>query len=94
MWDTFDYLVVVYFALHIPTTLLIDAQCVLPPAWFPPQLQQLVEWHVATNHDPFIGVGARAPWFRGIVWAELLLQARGRERRAASGSRGAGGGDT
>jgi hypothetical protein len=73
-WTAFDYLAVAYFATHIPTTLLIDAQTVLPEAAFPKSALTALDWHVAVNKDPFIGAASRPPWFRGIVWAELLLQ--------------------
>ena len=62
-----------YFATHIPITLLIDAQAVLPPAWFPGFARQLVDYHVRTFHDPLM----RAPqpgWFRALVACELGLQ--------------------
>ena len=72
--DAFDWAVIVYLALHIPTTLLVDGQCVLPASWYPAALTDLLAWHVHTNGDPFVGVDARPPWFRGIVWVELLLQ--------------------
>ena len=72
--DTFDYVAILYFAHHIPTTLLIDAQCVLPAYIFPEAVRDLLAWHVNVNKDPFVGVDARPPWFQGIVWAELLFQ--------------------
>ena len=62
-----------YFATHIPITLLVDAQAVLPPAWFPGFARRLVDYHVRTFHDPLM----RAPqpgWFRALVACELGLQ--------------------
>ena len=66
-------LFVLYFATHIPITLLVDAQAVLPPAWFPGFARRLVDYHVRTFHDPLM----RAPqpgWFRALVACELGLQ--------------------
>ena len=44
--DAFDYAVIVYLALHIPTTLLVDAQCVLPREWYPDSAAALLQWQV------------------------------------------------
>ena len=65
-------LLVAYFASHIPITLLIDAQAALPRSWFPAAARRLVDFHVATFHDPLMR--APPPWFRAVVGCELALQ--------------------
>eukprot|EP00850_Spirogloea_muscicola_P000354 SM000001S04756 [mRNA] locus=s1:2006109:2009344:+ [translate_table: standard] len=67
-----DALLVAFFALHILTTVLVDAQLVLPAERFPAALQSLVRWHVATYKD-FL-VGEKPLWFVSLVWCEVLFQ--------------------
>eukprot|EP00850_Spirogloea_muscicola_P016012 SM000127S26628 [mRNA] locus=s127:139931:146473:+ [translate_table: standard] len=67
-----DALLVAFFALHILTTVLVDAQLVLPAERFPAALQSLVRWHVATYKD-FL-VGEKPLWFVSLVWCEVLIQ--------------------
>ena len=45
-WDAFDYIVFFYLMLHVPTTLLIDAQAILPAelGLHPPAVRQLLQW--------------------------------------------------
>ena len=43
-WDAFDWAVFVYLVLHVPTTLLIDAQSIAPPDLHPKILKQALEW--------------------------------------------------
>jgi len=68
----------VFFATHVPATLLIDSQAVLPARYVPPLARQLLEWHVANTGDPLMAplVASRspAPWFRALVLGELSLQ--------------------
>ena len=37
----------VFFATHIPITLLIDAQAALPASWFPTAVRDLVDWYAS-----------------------------------------------
>eukprot|EP00850_Spirogloea_muscicola_P008308 SM000044S15955 [mRNA] locus=s44:222148:227861:+ [translate_table: standard] len=67
-----DALLVAFFALHILTTVLVDAQLVLPAERFPAALRSLVRWHVATYKD-FL-VGEKPLWFVSLVWCEVLFQ--------------------
>ena len=61
-----------YFASHIPITLLIDAQAAIDHRYFPEPAQALLDWHIRVNGDHLMG--APPGWFRSAVWAELCLQ--------------------
>ena len=65
----------VFFATHIPITLLIDAQAALPASWFPTAVRDLVDWYASPEgfNDSLMRY-PRAPWFRSIVTCEVLLQ--------------------
>ncbi|KAF8061061.1 tmem97 [Scenedesmus sp. PABB004] len=52
-----DFLCVLWFATHIPITILLDSQSVLPPhllALVPHQLRDLLQWHIRTNGDHLV----------------------------------------
>jgi len=62
-----------FFASHIPITLLVDGQAVLPESLYPSPVLDLVDWYAATFKDglmtrPFV------PWFKAVVACEVLLQ--------------------
>eukprot|EP00730_Choanoeca_flexa_P010151 TRINITY_DN16027_c0_g1_i1.p1 TRINITY_DN16027_c0_g1~~TRINITY_DN16027_c0_g1_i1.p1 ORF type:complete len:167 (+),score=13.54 TRINITY_DN16027_c0_g1_i1:3-503(+) len=61
-----------FFASHIPITMLIDSQAVLPASLFPSILKQTVRWYAETTPDPMM---ANPPgWFKPLVAGEVLLQ--------------------
>ena len=62
----------IYFLSHIPITLFIDSQAILPGRWFPALPVDLLGWHIETNHD-FL-MRTRPDWFRSLVFVEVLLQ--------------------
>ena len=61
-----------YFASHIPITLLIDAQAAIDHRYFPEPAQALLDWHIRVNGD-FL-MGAPPLWFWSVVWGEICLQ--------------------
>eukprot|EP00123_Amoebidium_parasiticum_P006081 comp17136_c0_seq1/m.15928 comp17136_c0_seq1/g.15928 ORF comp17136_c0_seq1/g.15928 comp17136_c0_seq1/m.15928 type:complete len:156 (-) comp17136_c0_seq1:53-520(-) len=67
-----DTLFLGYFLVHLPVSLLIDAQAVLPAGWHPQVAVDLVDYYVREFRDPYM----RAPpvWFQSFVWCELTLQ--------------------
>ncbi|KAI8055728.1 transmembrane protein 6/97, partial [Syncephalis plumigaleata] len=74
-----DYLLFGYFLSHIPASLLIDTQVVLPPSWIPSFLSELRAWYAYTTGDPFMRPDQPAGafdfvWFRGMVVCELCFQ--------------------
>lgn len=61
-----------YFATHIPITLLIDFQVLLPGHFFPQALKQFGKWYAAEFKDPMI---LDPPlWFKSFVFCEAILQ--------------------
>lgn len=59
-----------YFLLHIPITILIDSQVVIPPQYHP--ASALAEWHVKQNNDFLLQ--EKPTWLYYFVWLELVLQ--------------------
>ncbi|XP_077996289.1 sigma intracellular receptor 2-like [Glandiceps talaboti] len=61
-----------YFASHIPITVLIDAQSVLPKAWYPKMLRDTLEWYCKEFKDPMM---MDTPiWFKSFCICEILFQ--------------------
>lgn len=79
-WDgrTLDRVWFVYYLLHIPITLGLDAQSVFPPAIIPTALHNLNEWYKAWSRDPIInnaGTGSRQwAWLDVFLHAEVGVQ--------------------
>ncbi|PIO33097.1 hypothetical protein AB205_0061710 [Aquarana catesbeiana] len=61
-----------YFFSHIPITLLVDLQAVLPSAWYPQQLLDLMRWYTATFKDHLMR--NPPPWFMSFVYCEAIVQ--------------------
>lgn len=68
----FDLLIVIFFLTHIPITIFIDSQAVLPKEWYANRAVIMLDWYLGTYGDPLIKINP--PWFRVLVWNELLLQ--------------------
>ncbi|NXU47740.1 SGMR2 protein, partial [Turnix velox] len=67
-----ERLFALYFLSHIPVTLLIDLQPLLPSGLHPPALRDLLESYVASFKDPFM---LQPPeWFKAFMFCEALLQ--------------------
>jgi len=62
-----------FFASHVPITLLVDAQAVLPRALYEWGPRRVLELYVGWSRDPLMRLPAQA-WFRSIICAELALQ--------------------
>ncbi|OCT93857.1 sigma intracellular receptor 2 [Xenopus laevis] len=61
-----------YFFSHIPITLLVDLQAVLPPSLYPRELLDLMKWYTVTFKDHLM---ANPPaWFKSFVYCEAVLQ--------------------
>ncbi|KAJ9533010.1 hypothetical protein QJQ45_018099 [Haematococcus lacustris] len=71
----FDLVQVLYFLVHIPTTLLIDSQSLAPSSWYPNAARELLQWHIKTNNDHLVSpVAENPPWFVALVVCEVVLQ--------------------
>ena len=70
--STFRTIACVFFATHIPATILMDSQALLPPSVVPGFARGLLDFHVRANHDPLM---ERQPvWFKSFILFELLFQ--------------------
>ncbi|NXP80684.1 SGMR2 protein, partial [Ramphastos sulfuratus] len=67
-----ERLFALYFLSHIPITVLIDLQALLPDGLHPPSLTELLQWYAATFKDPMM---LQPPeWFKAFIYCEALLQ--------------------
>ncbi|CAH2219828.1 transmembrane 97 [Pelobates cultripes] len=61
-----------YFFSHIPITLLVDLQPILPSSWYPQELLDLMKWYVVSFKDHMM---MNPPaWFLSFVYCEGLVQ--------------------
>lgn len=63
----------IFFASHIPITILMNGQTVLPKALFPFALQQILPFYAAQFHDTLMTAPFHI-WFQSFVICEVLLQ--------------------
>ncbi|XP_029028140.1 sigma intracellular receptor 2 [Betta splendens] len=61
-----------YFASHIPITLFIDLQALLPGHVYPEPLQALLRWYAEEFKDPMVLDPPH--WFKSFIFCEALLQ--------------------
>jgi len=72
----FDAVIFVYFVLHVPITVLMDAQAVFPASFYPGFLRGVLAWYLETTCDPIMGgATGRVPrWAFGIMCIEVTGQ--------------------
>ena len=70
--STFRTIACVFFATHIPATILMDSQALLPPSIVPSLARELLDFHVRANHDPLME--HQPVWFKSLILFELLFQ--------------------
>ncbi|KDD76725.1 hypothetical protein H632_c126p2 [Helicosporidium sp. ATCC 50920] len=68
-----DVIIAVFLFVHIPITILLDAQAVFPRSWFHPTLIGAHRHYLLTYRDPLM-TPPYAPWFLSLVWTEMVLQ--------------------
>lgn len=61
-----------YFASHIPITLFIDLQALLPGHVYPQPLRDLLKWYAEEFKDPMMMDPPE--WFKSFVYCEALFQ--------------------
>ncbi|XP_007565628.1 PREDICTED: transmembrane protein 97 [Poecilia mexicana] len=61
-----------YFASHIPITLFIDLQALLPEHVYPQPLKDLLKWYAEEFKDPM--VLDPPEWFKSFIFCEAFLQ--------------------
>lgn len=70
-----DWILFLYFASHIPITILFDLQAIYPPHWVPYFLRQVNGSYVSLLKDPFMSVNRPTMyWFKSFVFCEAILQ--------------------
>ncbi|KAF6735991.1 Transmembrane protein 97 [Oryzias melastigma] len=67
-----ELLFFLYFSSHIPITLFIDLQALLPAHLYPQQLKDLLRWYAEEFRDPMMLDPPE--WFRSFVFCEALVQ--------------------
>ncbi|KAB5550330.1 hypothetical protein PHYPO_G00052560 [Pangasianodon hypophthalmus] len=61
-----------YFASHIPITLFIDLQALLPEQVYPQSFKDVLHWYAAEFRDPMV---LDPPvWFKSFIFCEALVQ--------------------
>ena len=63
----------IFFASHIPITLLVDAQGAFS-TWYPQRLRDLVAWYCDVFGDVLMRYPSSAPWFQALIMGEVCLQ--------------------
>ena len=63
-----------FFGSHIIFTLIIDAQALLPPSFFPAFLQDFLAWYAATLKDPLMSNPRELLWFQSLIACEMAFQ--------------------
>lgn len=73
-----DFLYFVFMLIHVPCTVLLDAQALYPRRLVPKVLLDVSEWYIALSGDPLIrGAfhgGPEFDWFRAFLYLELIFQ--------------------
>lgn len=62
-----------FFASHIPATLIIDSQALLPATLYPAAVRDLLKWYTTTFKDSVM-TPPYDIWLRSIIAAEVILQ--------------------
>jgi len=63
---------IAYFATHIPATILIDSQAIVPGRFIPSFAKRLLEFHIKTNDD-FLML-EQPLWLKSFIFFEVLVQ--------------------
>ena len=63
-----------FFASHIPITLLVDGQAFLPRSLYPTAIQDVLNWYTKTFADNLMRPPSYDVWFSSVVACEILFQ--------------------
>ncbi|CAE6419191.1 unnamed protein product [Rhizoctonia solani] len=76
-----DLLYFIFFVIHIPATLLMDLQAIVPPGALPSFFRIIPEFYLSISGDPLIagamglhGAPTQFTWFRTFIMMEGLFQ--------------------
>ncbi|XP_036123630.1 sigma intracellular receptor 2 [Molossus molossus] len=67
-----EWILGLYFLSHIPITLLLDLQAVLPGELYPIELRNLLKWYAKEFKDPLLQDPPM--WFKSFLLCELVFQ--------------------
>ncbi|KAJ8042623.1 Sigma intracellular receptor 2 [Holothuria leucospilota] len=67
-----EWLFFIYFATHIPATLFINSQALLPLSIYPQSAIEAVDWYSLTYKDAMVRNGPA--WYKSSILIELLIQ--------------------
>lgn len=67
------YFCILFFAVHIPTTILVDAQAVFPRHHFPAFARTMLDDFIHRSGDPLMSE-PREGWFLSLIWTEIVIQ--------------------
>jgi len=63
---------IAYFATHVPATILIDSQAIVPEKYVPSFARQLLKFHIKQNDD-FLML-EQPMWLKSFIVCEVLVQ--------------------
>ncbi|XP_058416273.1 sigma intracellular receptor 2 [Diceros bicornis minor] len=71
-WRGLEWLLGLYFLSHVPITLFLDLQGVLPRELYPLELRNMLQWYTKEFKDPLL----QDPpvWYKSFLFCELVLQ--------------------
>ncbi|KAL0597318.1 Sigma intracellular receptor 2 [Plecturocebus cupreus] len=67
-----EWLLGLYFLTHIPITLFMDLQAVLPHELYPVEFRNLMKWYAKEFKDPLLQ--EPPAWFKSFLFSELVFQ--------------------
>ncbi|XP_050619205.1 sigma intracellular receptor 2 isoform X1 [Macaca thibetana thibetana] len=67
-----EWLLGIYFLSHIPITLFMDLQAVLPRELYPVEFRNLLKWYAKEFKDPLLQ--EPPAWFKSFLFCELVFQ--------------------
>nr|XP_002748310.2 sigma intracellular receptor 2 [Callithrix jacchus] len=67
-----EWLLGLYFLTHIPMTLFMDLQAVLPRELYPVEFRNLLKWYAKEFKDPLLQ--EPPAWFKSFLFCELVFQ--------------------
>ncbi|CAG5131929.1 unnamed protein product [Candidula unifasciata] len=65
-----DVIFFIYFLTHIPISVLVDFQALLPSKYYPQQLIALKDWYCTEFRDPLLMLPP--VWFKSLIVCELF----------------------
>ena len=67
-----DFVLFMFLLSHIPITILLDSQSIIPRELYPDFAKRLLDFWIDTSQDPL--VSTNPTWFKALVWCELCIQ--------------------